>query len=155
MSAPPGLEPPAEPVAVPETPGPDAIAAAVAEHARPSDAVRVRLRDSPAVRFGITAIVAAFGVVAVWLLLVGTEQGQRLENAALRGAEFRTEIDRQAALDRLSQVTAATFGLVAIGCFLVGQVRKRGWLATVVVVSMAAGVATTELLKAVLDRPEL
>lgn len=155
MSDPPGLEPPADPLAPPESPGPDATAATATEPPRPGWAARIRFRGSPAVRFAAAALVAAAGVVAVWLLLVGTEPGQRLENAALRGAEFRTDLDRQAALDRLSQVTASTFGLVAVGCFLVGQLRKRGWLATVVVVSMAAGVAMTELLKAVLGRPEL
>jgi hypothetical protein len=109
----------------------------------------------PAVAFGLTATVAFVGLVASWLILVGTAAGQRLENAALRGAEFRSEPERQAALDRLSQVTVTVFVLAILACFVVGQLRKRGWLATTVVVAMGSAAVLAELLKDVLARPPL
>ncbi len=107
------------------------------------------------VRFGIVGLIALAGAFLSWLLLVGTETGQRLENAALRGAEFRSEADRQIALDRLGQISIAVFAVAIVACFAVGQLRKRGWLATVVVGVMGVGVVLAELLKDILGRPEL
>ena len=123
----------------------------------PADLTRPRRTPAtrPALAFGLTAVVAVVGLLLTWVVLVGTAEGQRLENAALRGAEFRSELEQQAAIDRLSQVSVTVFGLAILVCFIVGQLRKRGWLATVVVLSMAAGVASAELLKAVLARPAL
>ncbi len=107
------------------------------------------------VRFAVAGLVAFGGALLTWLLLVGTETGQRLENAALRGAEFRSEADRQAALDRLAQISIAVFAVAIVACFVVGQLRKRGWLAAVVVGVMGASVVLAELLKDVLSRPDL
>jgi hypothetical protein len=123
------------------------------EPARADD--RSRSPGRPSLVFGLTAIAALAGVAGSWAILVATRAGQQLENAALRGAELRTEIERQAALDRLSQVSTTVFALAIIACFVLGQARKRGWLATVVVLAMGAAVVLAELLKAWLVRPQL
>ena len=120
-----------------------------------ADAPDRRQTARPALAFGATAVAAVLGVALTWLLLVGTTTGQQLENAALRGAEFRSEVERQAALDRLSQVSVTVLALGILTCFVIGQLRKRGWLATAVVVSIAASVVIAELLKSVLGRPPL
>jgi membrane-associated phospholipid phosphatase len=104
----------------------------------------------------LAAAAAAITLLALtWLMAVGTEVGQRAENAALLGAEFRASVERQAGLARLSLITATMFGVAVVGLFLVALSRRRAGLAIVVAGSMVASVVAAELLKALLPRPEL
>jgi hypothetical protein len=106
-------------------------------------------------RFLAAAAVALALLVLTWAAAVGTEFGQRAENAALLGAEFRPSSEREAGLGRLSLITATMFGVAVVGLFLVALSRRRAGLAIVVAGSMVASVVAAELLKAVLPRPEL
>ena len=118
----------------------------VAEPSDPASDVR---------RFSIIAVAALVGLAATYWVLVGTETGQRLENLALRGAELRTESARQAGLDRLAQVSVATFALSLIAVVVIGIVRRRATAAVIVAGAMGGSVVVVEALKAVLDRPAL
>ncbi len=153
-SAPVMISPPVP--SIPPAGSPDALIGDATAEARPTRRRWMPARAAHAdVRFAIAGLIALAGLLLTWLLLVGTETGQRLENAALRGAEFRSDADQQAALDRLAQISIAVFAVAVVVCFAVGQLRKRGWLATLVVGVMGGSVLLAELLKDALGRPEL
>ncbi len=84
-----------------------------------------------------------------------TETGQRLENAAVLGVELRSEAERVASLDRLSQVSAVGFAAALGAVLLVAIARKRTALGLIVAMFMGSAVVATEVLKMVLPRPEL
>ena len=109
----------------------------------------------PRVRFAAGSAVALALFAGTYIALVATEPGQRIENLALRGAELRGPNERQAALDVLSVVTAAILALSAAGIFVAGLVLRRPGLGCAVVAVMAVSVVGAELLKEVLERPEL
>ncbi|MDQ3126873.1 MAG: hypothetical protein M3Q66_00230 [Chloroflexota bacterium] len=99
----------------------------------------------------------------MWLVLLGvtyvplvlTETGQRLENAAVLGVELRSEAERVASLDRLSQITVVGFAAALGAVVLVAIARKRTALGLIVAMFMGSAVVATEVLKMVLSRPEL
>jgi membrane-associated phospholipid phosphatase len=92
---------------------------------------------------------------ATYLGIVSTEPGQRIENLALRGAELREPTDRQGALDVLSLVTIAFFGLATTGVFVAGLVLRRPGLGSAAAAVMVVSAAAAQLLKEVVVRPEL
>jgi membrane-associated phospholipid phosphatase len=128
----------------------EAIAERVLE-GPPRDTSRV----GPTVRFLAVVALALALLVATWLVLVATEPGQRLENLALRGAELRSDAEREAALGRLSIVTVAIFALAVVAVLTTGFLRRREPLAVMAAAAMIGSVALAQLLKAVLPRPEL
>lgn len=99
----------------------------------------------------------------MWLVLLGvtyvplvlTETGQRLENAAVLGVELRSEAERVASLDRLSQISIVGFASALGAVVLVAIARKRTALGLIVAMFMGSAVVATEVLKMVLSRPEL
>jgi hypothetical protein len=109
----------------------------------------------PASRFALAAVLAWVATVATWFLLVATEAGQLLENAALRGAALRTEADREAVLNRLSDLSLVLFAFAVVAVFLVGIARRRGGLGSVAAATMVVSVLAVESLKVGLPRPEL
>lgn len=109
----------------------------------------------PTVRFLVVVALALALLVATWLVLVATEPGQRMENLALRGAELRSDAEREAALGRLSVVTVAIFALAVVAVLTTGFLRRREPLAVMAAAAMIGSVALAQLLKAVLPRPEL
>ena len=113
------------------------------------------VRPAPELRFAGVALVALVLLVTTYVLFAGTELGQRLENAALRGAEFRSEAEREASLARLSQISVAIFVLAIGAVFWVGLLRRRGGLGSLVAGVMVVSVVAAELIKDVLPRPEL
>lgn len=112
-------------------------------------------RSGPTIRFLVVAVVAIALFLATYLLLVATEPGQRIENLALRGAELRSDAEREAALGRLSVVTVAIFALAVVAVVTTGFLRRREPLAVMAATAMIGSVALAQLLKAVLPRPEL
>ena len=96
-----------------------------------------------------------FGV-AVYLLAVHTRTGQRLEDAALRGA---TQVDadlRQTALDMFHTITVTSQLAAAFLVGLIGLLRRQVWLAVAGVGVILGGQAVTQVLKYhVLSRPDL
>lgn len=109
----------------------------------------------PDVFFAAAAIAALIVFALTYCLLVATETGQRLENLAVRGAEFRSTAARDLALARLGQISAVMFAVATVGVFIVGVARRRGGLGVVAAGIMVAGVVSAELLKELLLRPEL
>lgn len=110
---------------------------------------------SPPVRFAATLLAALALLVLTYLIFATTELGQVIENLALRGAEFRSEADREAALGRLSAVTVAIFALAVVIVVSVGFLRRREPLALIAAATMVGAVVLAEVLKGVLPRPAL
>ncbi|MDH4142345.1 MAG: phosphatase PAP2 family protein [Chloroflexota bacterium] len=123
----------------------------------PSEAPEPAIRSAPdpARRFVVAAIGYFAALVAVYLLFVSTEMGQRLENSALRAATLREESTRIDSLTYLSQVSVASFvGAMAV-IALVGLLRRRPGLGALAVAVMAGSVLAAEILKVGLPRPAL
>ncbi len=111
--------------------------------------------SSPTVRFAAVFLAALALLVLTYLIFVTTDVGQSIENLALRGAEFRSEADRESALGRLSVVTVAIFALAVVAVVTVGFLRRREPLALVAAATMVGSVVLAEVLKGALPRPEL
>ena len=124
------------------------------------DVRRTRLRQvagrlTPSLRFTAVFLISVGLLVAVNVGFVLTAQGQQLENLALRGAELRTEAERLAGQDRLSQVSLVLFAFVLGAIVVVGFLRGRALLGVAVGALMGAAVLAVEILKDVLPRPIL
>jgi hypothetical protein len=128
-----------------------ALAEPGAEPASPDRPVRV----GPQLRFAAAGAVALALFVGTYLVFVTTDTGQRIENLALQGAELRDVGQRQAAQDVLSLVTLALFVLAVAGVFLAGLVLRRPGLGLAAAAIMVLSLAAAELMKALVDRPEL
>ena len=97
------------------------------------------------------ALLGAF--VAVYVVAVLTEQGQRVENTALLGAAIRSEAERGQSADALSPVSLVTFGFAVLLVAAVGFARRRPGLGLLAGAVMVIAVVAAELLKDVLPRP--
>ncbi len=102
-----------------------------------------------------TAAVSAVLMIAVYLIAVRTEVGQRFENAVWVGAG-------QTAYQRPAQATSAlnligTWSVAAALAliFVIGLLRRQIVLAGAGVALVGASVGTSELLKSALSRPNL
>jgi hypothetical protein len=115
----------------------------------------LRASVSPEVRFVAAAVAALLLLVLTYVVFVSTDTGQRAENLALRGVELRSAAEREAALDRLAQVTVVGFALAVGAVFVIGIVRRRGGLGALAAGTMIVSVALAELLKEIVPRPEL
>lgn len=116
--------------------------------------LRSKLAAAPS-RFAAAAIVALLMFAATYWAFVTTELGQSVENLAVRGAELRSEAGRAASLERLRQISVATFGLAIAATFIVGLLRRRPVLGALVGGTMLVSVVLAELLKEFLPRPVL
>jgi hypothetical protein len=94
---------------------------------------------------------AAF--VAVYVIAVLTETGQRIENTALLGAAIRSEAERGQSADALSPVSVATFGFAVFLVIVAGFARRREGLGLLAGAVMVIAVVAAELLKDFLPRP--
>ncbi len=112
-------------------------------------------RAGPRARFAALSLGAVALLLLTWGALVGTEFGQRIENAALLGAEFRSSTERENGLERLGLISVTMFGIAVVGVLLGALARRRAALGVVVAGSMVASVVVVELLKDLLPRPEL
>ena len=96
-------------------------------------------------------LLAAF--VAVYVVAVLTETGQRVENTALLGAAIRSEAERGQSADALSPVSLATFAFAVVLVTAAGFARRREGLGLLAGAVMVIAVVAAELLKDVLPRP--
>jgi hypothetical protein len=96
---------------------------------------------------------AAFA--AVYLTVVTTELGQRLENLALNAAALRTDAERQAGFDRLAQISVLAFALTLGVLLAISLIRGRFGAGVAIALLMGGSVLTAEILKRALVRPEL
>ena len=97
------------------------------------------------------ALLAAF--VAVYVVAVLTETGQRIENTALLGAAIRSETERGQSAEALSPISLVTFGLAVLLVTAVGFARRREALGLLAASVMVIAVIAAELLKDLLPRP--
>lgn len=107
-------------------------------------------------RWLVIASVALGFVVAVYLLAVCTETGQRLENTALRGADEAGARDAAQASHALNRITVYSLGVAVVLVALIGLWRRRIELAVAAVGVIIGGQLVVQILKRyVLPRPEL
>lgn len=109
-----------------------------------------------AARWVALAVVAVLGGTGVYIAAVRTATGQRVENAALRGALQVNADEVTAADDALATFTLVSLGIAVAILAVIGWARGGVRLAAVAVGVVVAAVAVTELLKrVVLSRPLL
>ncbi|WP_138758986.1 phosphatase PAP2 family protein [Modestobacter altitudinis] len=106
-------------------------------------------------RWLLVAAVAAVLVAVTYWAAVRTVTGQRIENAALRGADQATGAARLAASDQLSWITLSSFALVSVVVVLAAWWRGGLRLAVGAGTVLAGSTVITETLKRVLPRPQL
>jgi hypothetical protein len=97
------------------------------------------------------ALLVAF--IAVYVVAVLTETGQRVENTALLGAAIRSEAERGQSAEALSPVSILTFGFAVVLVTAVAFARRREGLGLLAASVMVIAVMAAELLKDVLPRP--
>lgn len=93
---------------------------------------------------------------AVYLVAVHTTTGQRLENAALRGAGQVDPELRRVALEAFHTISTSSQLAAALVVAAIGLLRRQVWLAIAGTGVILGGQAVTQVLKYhVLSRPEL
>lgn len=101
------------------------------------------------------AVSATALLVLTYWAAVHTVLGQRIENAALRGADQVSAADDVAASSQLSLITLFSFGAISAVLVVVAFVRGGVRLAVGAAVVLAGSTVITEVLKRVLPRPGL
>ncbi|KAA2261452.1 phosphatase PAP2 family protein [Solihabitans fulvus] len=111
----------------------------------------------PVARLAVSASLCALLLVATYLLFVGNDAGQQLEDAALTDAQLSPRSALPAALSGLRVFSGSTMLLLAlVVVFTIGCARRRvrlGLVAAGVIVASVGG--ATVLKSAVFDRPHL
>ena len=107
-------------------------------------------------RWWVLSLGSLASLIAVYWLAVRTYTGQRVENAALRGA-LQVNADEVTAADQaLATVTVGSLALAVVLLAVVGWVRGGLWLASVAVAVVGLSIVVTEALKRyLLPRPDL
>jgi membrane-associated phospholipid phosphatase len=103
----------------------------------------------------VVAIASALGLIALYLVAVRTRFGQEFDDVAFDGRRVVDPEVTRATNDLLHSVTRSSLVLLtgAIVLFAIG--RRRFRLALVAGASVTMSVGTTELLKHMLERPQL
>lgn len=100
-------------------------------------------------------VVMAGGLWATYTYFVASSQGQVLDHAGLASAEVRLRSLHEASVGLLADLPIVVASVAAVG-FLVLTLWRRRWAASLIVaLTFAAANFTTQLFKAVLERPEL
>lgn len=107
----------------------------------------------------LTRLIAAavFCVVALVVLqavFLDTKDGQRLDDAALRGRVVQKPRARDASERLLRTISVGSLALIGGGIMLIAAARGRGMLAIGVGGVIVGSNVTTQLLKHVLERPD-
>ncbi|TQL73615.1 PAP2 superfamily protein [Enteractinococcus coprophilus] len=103
----------------------------------------------------VLAAVMIAGFVATYRVFVVSSQGQILDHAALASAEVRLQSLHAASVSLLADLPIVVAAISAAG-FLVLTLWRRRWAASLIVaLTFAAANFTTQMLKVLLDRPEL
>lgn len=101
-------------------------------------------------------IVALLFGTAVYLLAVQTTTGQRLEDAALRGADQVDPELHRVAFEAFHTISVTSQLAATVVVALIGLLRRQVWLAVAGVGVILGGQAVTQVLKYhVLSRPDL
>lgn len=102
----------------------------------------------------IVAILSVLGLVAVVAAAVHSSPGQRVDDAAMN-AVSATSSAELTMLGMLGKVSIGAIVTVAAVCVVIALVRRRFQLAVGALVIIAGSNISTQLLKSVLDRPDL
>jgi membrane-associated phospholipid phosphatase len=108
-----------------------------------------------AARLGMIGIGSVLLVVPVWYLTTQTEAGQRLADLILFGRILAAPEVLGAARDTLATVTVLMAVIAAIGLGTIALARGGPALLATVAVGLAGASASSQLLQAQLDRPNL
>lgn len=104
----------------------------------------------------LTAVLAGAGVWFTWRVFVATAEGQRVDQAAMDGAQFGRTRLWQIAEPVLEVVSIPALGLVLVAAMTLAVLRRRWMLALQIAVLVVGANLSTQLLKyLVLDRPDL
>src|SRR5690606_24210100 len=104
----------------------------------------------------LTAVLAGAGVWFTWRVFVATAEGQRVDQAAMDGAQFGRTRLWQIAEPVLEVVSIPALGLVPVAAMTPAGPRRRWMLALQIAVLVVGANLSTQLLKyLVLDRPDL
>lgn len=103
----------------------------------------------------VVGALAAAGVAGVHVLLSTTVTGRLVDDAAFRGAEYGRSRLWQVAEPVLDVVSVPFVVVVAVSAVLLALLRRRVVLAAQVAVLMVGANVTTQVLKRLLDRPDL
>ncbi|MEV8513652.1 phosphatase PAP2 family protein [Dactylosporangium sp. NPDC051484] len=102
----------------------------------------------------VTALEAA-GAVAVWRFFVGTEHGQRLDYVAITGNSIGRAHVETLVHDTLNGISAVSLTAATIVIGFIALARRRVALAAGAVLLIGGANVTTQVLKALIHRPEL
>lgn len=137
-------------------------------HANPFDALPAdhlpaprrsrRLLRAPGSRLWAWILLLAGMIAGLWGTYQGfvvTSRGQLLDHAALSSAEVRLRSLHEVSVSLLADLPIVVVSIAAVG-FLVLTLWRRRWAASLIVaLTFAAANFTTQVLKLVLERPEL
>lgn len=140
------------PAAPPASPAPDGDAG---EAASPEGLQPPSLVGPGRWTWALLAAAGAALFIGIYAAAVLTEPGQRAENLALLGSDFRSELDRERSLQRLSPISTVTFAIALVGALFLAFARSRAVLGFTVVGLMVVSVVLAEALKLWLPRPPL
>lgn len=127
------------------------------EQPRTTIAARTAVASWAGVALGVLTAVAGFAAVwLTWRVFVTTAQGQRIDQAAMDGAQFGRTRLWQVAEPILEVVSIPALGIVLVAAMTLAVIRRRWMLALQIAVLVIGANVTTQLLKnAVLDYPDL
>ncbi len=136
----------------PDTEHPDAIAPG-----RAAAPARATVASRLGVALGVlTAVVGFAAVWLTWRIFVTTAEGQRVDQAAMDGAQFGRTRLWQIAEPILEVVSIPALAVVVLAAMTMAVLRRRWMLALQIAVLVVGANLTTQLLKYyVLHRPDL
>ena len=103
----------------------------------------------------IMVLLLAGALWAVYQFFVVSSRGQIVDHAALASAELRLRSLHEASVSLLADLPIVVASIAAVGFFVLTLWRRR-WLASLIVaLTFAAANFTTQVLKVLLERPEL
>jgi len=119
----------------------------------PERATERRAAIARATQYALAGAAMLVAFIAVYVVAVLTETGQRIENTALLGAAIRSEAERGQSAEALSPVSLVTFGFAVFLVTAAGFARRREGLGLLAAAVMVIAVLAAEVLKDVLPRP--
>lgn len=111
-------------------------------------------RASALTRLIAAAVFCVVALVVLQAVFLDTKDGQRLDDAALRGRVVQKPRARDASERLLRTISVGSLALLGGGIMLIAAARGRGMLAVGVGGVIVGSNVTTQLLKHVLERPD-